>query len=282
MQMLPHPVVQCNNKGQILSGNAAWHKLTYRGRNLLKVVTQADVSTGVQLRRVLTGGANDSSCELKLGKSWYRLEVQRVSPECFSALFTDITDLKTQLLEAAHRAETDTLTGLPNRRRFFDVVETTVPTLHRRGKTAALFMIDLDKFKWVNDTYGHDVGDKLLVLVAKRLRRALRPKDTLVRWGGDEFVAFLPNLLPEQVSSVQQRCMNSLAQPFRIGDLTLTMSASIGHACVPRDGTKLVQVLEYADHAMYKSKMYEERSASRLLADVGRGEAESLRLANLS
>ena len=198
VQALPHPVVQCDNRGQILNSNAAWRKLAYRERSLLKLVTRADVASGAQFRRVLTGKEHGSSCELRLGKTWYRLEVQRVDAERVSAFFTDITDLKAQVDEAAYRAATDTLTGLPNRRHFFEVVGNTLPELHKRGETAVLFMIDLNKFKWVNDTYGHDVGDKLLVLTAHRLQRALRPEDTLVRWGVTSSSPSYPTCCPRR------------------------------------------------------------------------------------
>jgi diguanylate cyclase (GGDEF)-like protein len=115
--------------------------------------------------------------------------------------------------------------------------------------------LDLDGFKAVNDSHGHDVGDELLIIVAQRMKAALREGDTLARIGGDEFIAVLSDLdYPETAEPLLMRLLEAAAAPVLIDHLTLQVSASIGVAIYPYDGTESDQLIRCADHAMYQAK----------------------------
>ena len=153
----------------------------------------------------------------------------------------------------AHRQEaiTDELTGLPNRRALYVEVRAR---LADQSSREALLLLDLDKFKEVNDSLGHDVGDRLLVQVGARLREHLRPGDLLARLGGDEFAVLLEDAGREQVAAAATRLRAALAEPFALEGLSVHSGASIGIALSPHDGTDLNTLLRKADIAMYRAK----------------------------
>lgn len=147
-------------------------------------------------------------------------------------------------------AQTDELTGLPNRRALF----TDIPVRLRDGREGALFLLDLDRFKHVNDALGHDVGDALLVQVGKRFSRQLRGVDLLVRLGGDEFAVFLDRATEEEAVEAARRLQAVLSEPVKVGSAVLQMSASIGIALSPRDGADVGLLMRKADIAMFRAK----------------------------
>ncbi|WDF33347.1 EAL domain-containing protein [Arthrobacter agilis] len=147
-------------------------------------------------------------------------------------------------------ARTDELTGLPNRRAFL----TDVPARLSRETTGALFLLDLDRFKHVNDALGHDVGDELLVHVGERFARHIRPNDMLARLGGDEFAVFLAGVSEEQAVAAAQRLAEELADPVEVASATLLVSASVGIALVPAHGTDMGLLMRKADIAMFRAK----------------------------
>lgn len=154
-------------------------------------------------------------------------------------------------LQASH----DALTGLANRMLLDDRLERSIEHARRSGTKVGLVMIDLDQFKPVNDTYGHAVGDRLLVAAAARLREAVRTSDTVARFGGDEFVLVIENVhtredVERAVASVQAR----LSVPVMDGDLQLSFSASIGISVYPDDAPDASALLRRADEAMYAAK----------------------------
>lgn len=189
-------------------------------------------------------------------------------PTGWIATIDDITDHRRVETQLAHRATHDGLTDLPNRALLEDRLDQAFARLRRtEGSTAVLF-IDLDDFKGVNDTLGHEAGDAVLCEVAGRLREVLRASDTLARLGGDEFVAVCEGLDDRDAAAVAGRMEASLADPMAIAGQQLRLSASIGHA-VTRDGSaEPGDVLARADQAMYRSK----RAASELASgsDDGR------------
>jgi len=149
----------------------------------------------------------------------------------------------------------DPLTGLPNRVLMMDRIEHAFLRSRRSGKLSAVFFLDLDHFKAVNDSYGHKVGDGLLVAVAERLRSLLRPGDTLARLSGDEFVILCEGLEnPGQATAVASRIEAGLDRPFDVAGLKLTMSTSVGVAFADHLHHDPEQVLHYADTAMYQAK----------------------------
>jgi diguanylate cyclase (GGDEF)-like protein/PAS domain S-box-containing protein len=152
-------------------------------------------------------------------------------------------------------ARHDALTGLPNRLNFREIERQQIEYARGTGYPFALMFLDLDKFKEVNDSFGHSSGDQLLLAVAERLTRAVRQSDTVARFGGDEF-AILLSELPDQriVAALAEKLNHAMAQPFVIGDKTVCISASIGAAIYPVDGDDPDDLMRKADEAMYRVK----------------------------
>ncbi|MCB5185888.1 diguanylate cyclase [Methylobacillus gramineus] len=154
-----------------------------------------------------------------------------------------------------HMAQYDQLTTLPNRGFLCDRLDTALSSAKRTQEGLSLLYLDLDKFKQVNDTLGHDIGDLLLQEVATRLKLSIRESDTVARIGGDEFVVLLPHIsLPEQAELVAEKIRHMLNEPFTLGDHILTISPSIGIALYPEHGHDKLELLKHADNAMYSAK----------------------------
>ncbi len=154
-----------------------------------------------------------------------------------------------------YQAHHDTLTGLPNRILFNDRLEHGIEQAKRHKKKLALFFIDLDHFKQINDSLGHQVGDRVLVAVTERLKAKIRKEDTLARLGGDEFTIIMENLKKIQNASLlAQKIQEVLTQPLHIEGHTLYISCSIGISLYPQDDTDANHLIKYADAAMYKAK----------------------------
>lgn len=171
------------------------------------------------------------------------------------AQFADITEKKDAEQMIWRQANFDQLTGLPNRRMFLDRLGEEIKKSRRSGLPMALLFLDLDDFKCVNDTLGHDAGDLLLCQVADRLRECVRESDTVARLGGDEFTLILPNLTdPDHVGAIAQKILTRLSAPFMIGDDAANVTASIGIALYPADADDAESLLRKADQAMYRSK----------------------------
>ncbi|MBP2228121.1 diguanylate cyclase (GGDEF)-like protein [Azospirillum agricola] len=148
----------------------------------------------------------------------------------------------------------DTLTGLPNRQLLKDRATAALTLAARTRQPVTLMFLDVDRFKTVNDSLGHAVGDRLLVEVADRLKRLFPDGDTLARLGGDEFVALLPGCDAARAALTAERVLAALSVPMSVADLTLTPTASLGIAIHPDDGTDFDTLLRQADSAMYRAK----------------------------
>jgi diguanylate cyclase (GGDEF)-like protein len=159
-----------------------------------------------------------------------------------------------------HQALHDGLTGLPNRTALYQRVVRVVGSVRSFGGLAGLLLIDLDRFKEVNDTLGHDQGDRLLRDVADRLRGALRRGDTLARLGGDEFAVLLHDL-PDRAGAVElaSRLLRALEEPFVVRGVTVQLEASVGVALCPDHGTDVTALVRRADVAMYEAKREQAR-----------------------
>ena len=172
------------------------------------------------------------------------------------AVVRDITERKESEEKIQQMAYHDTLTSLPNRKLFSDRLGIALAQAQRNKKIVGVAMLDLDKFKDVNDTLGHDLGDLLLKAAAERLSAALRKGDTVARFGGDEFILSLPDLKErEDVIQVAQKIVDSFCKPFLIGTHQLTVTTSIGIAIYPNDGTDEGILLKNADIALYQAKL---------------------------
>lgn len=173
----------------------------------------------------------------------------------YVALFSDITEKKLSEELIWKQANFDILTGLPNRRMFRDRLEQEIKKEHRAGLSLALLLIDLDHFKEINDTLGHNVGDDLLVEAGRRISDRLRESDTVARLGGDEFSVILTQISnSKHVSGIVQAIIDRLAEPFILGEEIVYISASIGITLCPADATSVEQLLKNADQAMYVAK----------------------------
>lgn len=177
------------------------------------------------------------------------------SVRMYLAIFSDITEKKQADELIWKQANYDLLTNLPNRRLFNDRLEHEIKIAHRTNKSLALLFIDLDYFKQINDTLGHEMGDMLLIHVSSRLSGSIRESDTVARMGGDEFTAILPQINgSEDVERVLNGIMKKLSQPFDLNGTAVTISASIGVAIYPKDGQDSKELLQNADKAMYDAK----------------------------
>lgn len=167
----------------------------------------------------------------------------------------DITDRKLSEEATWHRANYDFLTDLPNRSLFRDRLEQQVMLSERTGKPAALFFIDLDKFKDANDTLGHEAGDELLKQAATCIRLCVRQNDTVARIGGDEFTVILTDFeAVSHVKKIANKVLKALAKPFLLSGKKVSISGSIGISLVPQDATNSENLISNADQAMYVAK----------------------------
>lgn len=154
-----------------------------------------------------------------------------------------------------HLASHDVLTGLPNRALLSDRLKHAIEIHARNHKQLALLFLDLDGFKQINDTYGHDVGDELLIQVGNRLSKLSRSSDTVARFGGDEFVLLVTNLADTQLAAkISEKIIADLCEPFELSQATVTIGCSIGIGCFPVSGHNINRLIKSADDAMYKVK----------------------------
>ncbi len=173
----------------------------------------------------------------------------------FVAILRDVTARKVAEMEMKYQAYHDSLTDLPNRVMFEDHLRLAIAQARRNGNLVALLFLDLDNFKAVNDQYGHQMGDRLLRVVAKRLVSCVRTTDTVSRLSGDEFVMILQNLdRIQDVRQVAQKILQCLTPPIRLNGCEVSIQTSIGISVYPKDSTDPRHLIEIADQAMYRSK----------------------------
>jgi diguanylate cyclase (GGDEF)-like protein len=228
------------------------------------------------IERVLAGEANEFELMTPEGPRRRALQISLVPHLArdgavlgFYMLGNDVSALKRaqedlryaaiQLQHDARRLEFlahhDPLTSLPNRAMFAERAREAVAHARRHDKTMAFLFLDLDNFKNVNDSLGHDIGDALLKVVATRLRASVRGDDFIARIGGDEFCVLLQDIAdPREAAAVAQKLIHELGKPQRIGEYDVVSGASIGIACVPQDGEDVATLMRLADTAMYRAK----------------------------
>lgn len=167
----------------------------------------------------------------------------------------DITERLASQKLIHYQAYHDLLTGLPNRALFLDRLSNAISTARRQKSKLTVMFLDLDRFKFVNDSLGHDVGDTLLKRIAERLKKCLRESDTLARLGGDEFIVLLPQV--ESIvtaKAVAEKIVHAIKQPLHIANHELSVTTSVGIAMYPDDGTTADALIKNADIAMYHTK----------------------------
>jgi diguanylate cyclase (GGDEF)-like protein len=170
-------------------------------------------------------------------------------------IMKNLAELNESRKNLDHLARHDALTGLPNRRMFYDRLEHAIASSRRSGKKLAVLFVDLDGFKGINDTYGHAVGDRVLINVANLLKSAIREVDTVARLGGDEYVILLDTIdEPRHVKTVVLKLHDLFLNAMQIDGRDLQVQASIGVAIFPGDGKDADELMQYSDQAMYNSK----------------------------
>lgn len=171
------------------------------------------------------------------------------------SVFVELHQLRRRAEQLAHRALHDPLTGLPNRTLFLDRLEVALTRLERHSSGVAVFFLDIDHFKRVNDSLGHEAGDELLITVTERLRGVLRSSDTLARYGGDEFTILCSELVsPDDAIDVAGRVQAAVSEPVRLGEDEVRVSASIGFTIAPGRSLGATTLVRRADLAMYRAK----------------------------
>ena len=170
-------------------------------------------------------------------------------------ILRDITE-QTELLQRLHRAANyDPVTGLPNRMLFHEHITQAIREARRHDDRVGLLFVDFDGFKRVNDTFGHDVGDRLLHQIGRRLQQVLREGDSVARFAGDEFLITLTQVSDvNEASVVARKVLATFEAPFELNEHTVTTSASIGVAFFPDDAENASELLRRADGAMYRAK----------------------------
>jgi diguanylate cyclase (GGDEF)-like protein len=193
----------------------------------------------------------------------------------------DITEKKRSEETIWQQANFDPLTGLPNRRMFQDRLEHEMKKSHRENLPLALMFIDLDKFKEVNDTLGHDKGDILLVEAARRIAACVRESDTVARLGGDEFTVILSVVEDtNSIDRIAQSIIDTLVAPFQLGEEAAFVSASIGITLFPNDAPNLEMLMSNADQAMYASKSAGRNRFSYFTSSLQEAALNRMRLIN--
>ena len=167
----------------------------------------------------------------------------------------ELAKIMDQQKQTLHAALHDALTGLPNRVLFNDRLEHGMEQAKRHGWTLAVMFMDLDKFKTINDSHGHDAGDAVLLTIAKRLKETTRIDDTVSRHGGDEFLYLLMEISDDQDAAIiAKKIIKAVEVPCDVSVGELTVSTSIGISIFPRDGTTVEALIKSADAAMYRAK----------------------------
>jgi diguanylate cyclase (GGDEF)-like protein len=244
---IPEAILWTQDAGKIftLMGEAVSDPTTYR-RRLSEIATHPALESAdvIELRdgRVLER------------KSSPARDGEQVIGRVYS--FSDITRLRRYQLELERIAYSDSLTGVANRVLLNDRIRHAIAQAKRKREPVGLVYLDMDGFKTVNDRYGHEAGDQLLIAVTERISQILRTSDTLARLGGDEFVIVLSDLHTRaETRPVIERLAQSLREPLLLsGNLSLQVSASFGVAFYPQDGDDAETLLRHADQAMYRAK----------------------------
>lgn len=256
-----------DTQGHFLKVNDAYCKMIGYSREELLHMTIADVEalekpedTADHIKKLIANGSeyfetchrhkDGSLVDVEISANYSELHEGRIY--CFLRDITERKKAEAQIYKLAHY---DVLTGLPNRALFNDRLKQALSSAKRAKRHIGVMFLDLDRFKPINDTFGHDVGDLVLKEVAKRLHQCMRESDTISRIGGDEFIALLPSIETAQDAMlVADKILLAIDQPFELADHSLELSVSIGIAVYPEHGSDTKTLSKNADIAMYHAK----------------------------
>jgi diguanylate cyclase (GGDEF)-like protein/PAS domain S-box-containing protein len=276
-------ILLMRSDGRILSANAQACRLLGYGETELRSLgreglTEPDdprVAALVEEHRREGGARGELNMRCKDG-SWVPVEVSsttfrdRSGKLCASLIIRDITDRKRAEEHIEYLAYHDELTGIPNRAHFQRAFKQAITIHQRQGLKSALLVVDLDRFKNINDIIGHEAGDQLLKQIAARLRTCLRDSDVLARLGGDEFVILMQDAASiEAISSVANKILEATSRPLTLDEQEFIITASIGISISPHDGTDLQTLLRNSDVAMYRAKESGKNGFQYFSPDMG-------------
>jgi diguanylate cyclase (GGDEF)-like protein/PAS domain S-box-containing protein len=198
----------------------------------------------------------------------------------YVGIFSDISLVKESQKRIEFLATHDELTGLPNRALFYDHVNHAIEYAKRHDKTFALLFIDLDDFKVINDSLGHDAGDFLLQEIGLRIQNTLRSEDTIARFGGDEFVMIIEDANQQIADITAKRISETIAHPLNLSIKTAYITASIGISLFPHDGMDVDTLLKHADNAMYRAKDFGKATHHFFTGDLEHAADERFQFTN--
>lgn len=257
-EIVDYRLLECNDAFVTTTGLA---REMIIGRTMSESVL-ANITAGVNWQGIFnsvleSGEAHTFEyCSPRLNK-WYLTSVFTPNEDYVAALFSDITTRKLNEERTEYYAYHDPLTGLPNRRLFEDRLAVALSQAQRNEEWVAVLFLDLDNFKPINDTYGHEAGDQLLRQVARRMLNCIRSCDTVARLGGDEFVIILPGTNTRQeIETIATRILVASRDPIVIDQDEIVITMSIGISIYPKDGTDITSLMRNADVAMFMSKRY--------------------------
>jgi diguanylate cyclase (GGDEF)-like protein/PAS domain S-box-containing protein len=265
----PEGLIVADAKGRVTKSNPAYRRITnLEETDIVGQPMAAVLNSGAQVgdgAAPVEEGIEDAQweqwCKSKTGRRYAaRISVTAVRDSAgviqqYVAIVSDVTQRKLDEEKIIYQANYDQLTGLPNRTLFMDRLTRRVLEGKRAKTSVGLMFIDLDGFKAINDTLGHDAGDLLLKSTARRLEKCVREADTVARLGGDEFTVIMPLIDNfEAAAIVASRIIKSLTEPFDLGGREGRVSASIGISLLPAQASSASQLLHNADVAMYHAK----------------------------
>ena len=292
-------VVQINSKGMITGWNEqavhifGWSREEAIGQSLQIIIPPQYREEHVQgMQHYLTTGKGrilNSRIEMvSLHRDGHEFPIELAITTIdvegeheFSAFIRDITQKKESEAIIWKQANYDKVTGLPNRHMFYDRLEQEIKKSHRDSLQMAILFIDLDHFKEINDTLGHDMGDILLMETSRRIGNCIRETDTVARLGGDEFTVILSEIQDTRnLERLAQCILQALAEPFKLGEEIAYVSASIGITLYPNDANNAEDLIRNADQAMYVAKKLGRNQSSYFTAALQVAAQERRRLTN--
>jgi diguanylate cyclase (GGDEF)-like protein len=291
-------ILVVNRQGEVVSYNQKFRKMWRIPERVMKskndeealhyVLKQLKDPDGF-LNKVLSLYANpELDCldeiEFKDGRIFERYSIpQKLGKKIIGRVFSfrDVTQRKQMEAQLMHQATHDALTNLPNRILLMDRIHQEIKNAKRNKRSLAIVFIDLDRFKDINDSLGHNIGDILLQEVTKQLKDSIRENDTIARWGGDEFVMIIPGLkYEEDIIPILRNCMQSIERSFQVDRHRIRVTASMGVSFYPKDGELPDILLKNADSAMYYAKTKGRNTFQFYEYQMGEDAIEKLELVN--